>query len=335
MIESSRIRISGFDASAVKEREDVSEWESSLQRAPSRGRLRRAWLRFKRNRTAVGGLGVIAVMVFLAVFARPIEIGVLSGVTVQPFALAPFPPNEFHYSAALEPPSSTYVFGTDWSGRDIFSRVLYGGRWSLSIGVIAVGLAVLIGVPLGAVAGYFGGWTDELIMRIVDILYAFPFLVLALAIVSILGRGFWNMILALSIVGWISYARLIRGEVLSVKENDYVLAARALGATDRAIVFRHIVPNAMASVIVYATLNIGNIVLAAAALGFLGLGLEPGSAEWGTMLSRSRDTMIQGQWWVTLFPGLAIFLFVIAVNLLGDGVREAFDPQSDVQGGFR
>lgn len=335
MVNKSQIRISGFDAERVKDREEISDWQSSLEGTPSRGRLEQSWSRFKRNRTAVGGLATIAVMVLLAVFARPIEIQQLSGMTIQPFSLAPYSPEKFYYDSALEAPSAEHLFGTDWSGRDIFSRVIYGGRWSLSIGVIAVGLAVLIGVPLGAIAGYFGGWVDEAIMRVVDVLYAFPFLVLALAIVSILGRGFWNMILALSIVGWISYARLIRGEVLSVKENQYVLAAKALGATDRKIVFRHIVPNAMASVIVYATLSIGNIVLAAAALGFLGLGLEPGSAEWGTMLSRSRNTMIQGQWWVTLFPGLAIFLFVVAVNLLGDGIREAFDPQSDVKGGFR
>jgi peptide/nickel transport system permease protein len=176
------------------------------------------------------------------------------------------------------------------------------------------------------------------IMRVVDTLYAFPFIVLAIAIIAILGRGYWEMVLALVLVGWLPYARIIRGEILSVKENEYVLAAKALGARDRTVISRHIVPNAMAPVIVQATLSVGSIVLAAAALGFLGLGLPPSSAEWGTMLQVGRSSLARGNWWITFFPGLAIFLFVMAINLVGDGVRDAFDPQGegDVgQGGYR
>jgi len=333
--ERGRIRITGYDTQSVERRDDLSDWEPELQSEDAKGRLYYAWRRFKSNRAAVFGLSVILLMTLLAIFARPVEI---AGTTVQPFSIAPYSPSAHRYDVATQAPSGKYLFGTDWAGRDIFSRVLFGGRWSLSIGFIAVGLAVFVGVPLGAIAGYYGGWIDEAIMRLVDALYAFPFLVLAIAIVAIVGKGYWNMIAALVVVGWLPYARIIRGEILSVKENEYVTAAKALGARDRAVIFRHIVPNAMAPVIVQATLSIGSVVLAAAALGFLGLGLPPSSAEWGSMLSNSQQTLHRGQWWITLFPGLAIFAFVMAINLVGDGVREAFDPQSEsggTEGGFR
>ena len=319
-----RIRIVGFDADAVRERGGSLAWEPETERR-RQGRRARAWRKFRANRTALFGLAVIALMVLGAVFARPIEV---AGVTVQPIALAPFEPGATNFGAIEQSPSPTHPFGTDWAGRDIFSRVLYGGRFSLSIGFVAVGLALLVGVPLGAAAGYFGGWVDEVIMRIVDVLYAFPFLVLAIALIAVLGQGYWKLILAIVLVSWIGYARLIRGEILSVKENEYVTAAKALGARDRTIISRHVVPNAMAPVIVQATLGVGTIVLSAAALGFLGLGLEPGTSEWGSMLSAGRETLLYGQWWVTVFPGLAIFLFVLSINLVGDGIRDALDPQA-------
>ena len=317
--------MTGFDTSVFEDRDERFDWQQE-ESTVSRSRWTRSWERFKRNRTALAGLAIIAVMLFMTIFARPIAI---EGITVQPFSLAPFDPTNSNFGALNEAPSLAHPFGTDWSGKDILSRVMYGGRYSLTIGVITVGIALSVGVPLGAIAGYYGGWVDEVIMRLVDILYAFPFLVLAIALISVLGQGFWNMITALVLVVWISYARLLRGEVLSVKENEYVTAAKALGARDRSIIFRHVVPNAMAPVIVQATLGIGTVVLNAAALGFLGLGLEPGSPEWGSMLSAGRDTLIQGYWWVTVFPGLAIFLFVLSINLVGDGVRDAVDPQGD------
>jgi len=322
-----RIHVTGFDATAVEQREEFS-WTATERMAGGTGRWARAWRRFKTNRTALLGLAIIGVMVFAAVFARPIEV---VGVTVQPVSLAPFDPGASNYEALKEAPSLAHPFGTDWAGKDIFSRVMFGGRYSLSIGVIVVGLASLIGVPLGAIGGYFGGWIDEVIMRVVDVLYAFPFLVLAIALIAVLGQGFWKLILALVIIGWITYARIIRGEILSIKENEYVTAARALGARDRSIIFRHIVPNAIAPVVVQATLSIGTIVLAAAALGFLGLGLEPGSPEWGSMLARARDTLIQGEWWITVFPGLAIVMFVLSINLVGDGLRDAIDPHGEIE----
>lgn len=337
--ERGRLRVTGFASERVEER-DLFDWEpESVSREA--GRRAKAWRRFKRNRTAIVGLGIIAFMVVVAVFARELTITTVTvpvvdatvnvGVTVQPVSLAPYDPGGAAFANNL-PPSSKHPFGTDRLGRDILSRVMTGGRYSLSIGVIAVGLAVLVGVPMGAVAGYFGGWLDEAIMRLVDILYAFPFLVLAIAIIAVLGQGFWRMILALVIVGWIGYARLIRGEILSVKEQEYVTAAKALGARDRSIIFRHIVPNAIAPVIVQATLGIGTIVLTAAALGFLGLGLEASTSEWGSMLSRGRSSLISGYWWITMFPGLAIFLFVLAINLVGDGIRDALDPQDEAGG---
>ncbi|WP_251341541.1 ABC transporter permease [Haloplanus halophilus] len=317
-----RLRVRGFDGgdAAVADEADRSE------AVPSVDRRTRAWRRFRRDRTAVAGLAIITLMALLAVFARPVEVG---GVVVQPFALAPYDPAASGVAEPYLPPSLAHPFGTDWAGRDVFSRVLYGGRYSLSIGAIAVSLAVAVGVPLGALAGYVGGWVDETIMRLVDVLYAFPFLVLAIAFVAAFGQGFWKLVAALVAVGWISYARLLRGEVLSVVERDYVLAARALGVPDRRILARHVVPNAVAPVVVQATLNVGTVVLSAAALGFLGLGLPPGTAEWGSMLSAGRDTLVGGEWWVTVFPGLAIFLFVLSINLVGDGVRDALDPDAD------
>ena len=324
-----RIRVSGFDADVVKQDRDFIDWEA-VESSVSTDRWVRAWQRFRTNRTAIFGLVVIAIMALLALFARPIDV---MGITVQPFSVAPYDPGASNFNALKKPPSAEHLFGTNWSGKDIFSRVLVGGRMSLTIGVICAGLALGIGVPLGSIAGYFGGWIDEAIMRVVDVLYAFPFLVLAIALIAVFGQGFWKMIGALVLVSWISYARLIRGEILSVKENEYVMAAKALGARDRSIIFRHIVPNAIAPVMVQATLGIGTYVLSAAALGFLGLGLPPGSAEWGTMLSRGRETLIDGDWWITFFPGMAIFLFVLSINLVGDGVRDALDPQGDTTEG--
>ena len=349
--ERGRITVEGFDVDRVLERDDISSWTPSFREEAGRGRLYYAWRRFKRNRLATFGAAVIGVMVFLAVFARPIslpsELPVVAGQTVQPFSLAPADPAEQDILTGHTPPSldsfgsdepvGLHLMGTDWAGRDILSRVMFGGRWSISLGFIAVAVALLVGVPLGAVAGYYGGYVDSAIMRLVDMLYAFPFIVLAIAVIAILGRGYWELVFALVAVGWLSYARIVRGEVLSVKQNEYVTAARALGARDRSVILRHILPNAMAPVIVQATLSVGTTVLTAAALGFIGLGLSPATAEWGVMLNVEQDSIARGQWWAGVFPGLAIFLFVMAINLVGDGVRDAFDPQGDKtgSGGFR
>jgi peptide/nickel transport system permease protein len=347
--ERGRIRVEGFDASATEDREFDTGWEPTLQSEEGKGRLYYAWRRFKRNRLALAGAATICLMTLGAIFAQPIrvpeQVPVLAGQLVQPVALAPADPANQevllgHQPPTTEhlfdwPPSTLHLFGTDWAGRDILSRMMYGARWSLSIGFIAVVVALFIGVPLGAIAGYYGGYVDEVIMRVVDLLYAFPFIVLAIAVIAILGRGYWELVFALIVVGWLAYARILRGEILSVKENEYVTAAKALGATDRSVIVRHILPNAMAPVIVQATLSVGTVVLAAAALGFIGLGLSPASAEWGVMLRVEQDSMARGRWWAGFFPGLAIFVFVLAINLVGDGVRDAFDPQGDAGGRFR
>ena len=328
-----RISISGFDADRVEERESLSGWTEE-RAGETQSRWQRAWVRFKRNRSALIGLAVVAILSLLTVFARPIT---LYGVTVQPFSLAPYDPTTILYLQdpsvdIYDPPSLAHPMGIDGSGRDLFSRILYGGRYSISIGFVVVALTAGFGMVYGAVSGYYGGWVDEIMMRIVDTIYAFPGLVLALIIVAILGRGYWQLVLAFSLFGWAGYGRLVRGEVLKVKENEYVLAAKALGARDRSVIFRHIVPNAMPPLLVLASLRIGTVVIGVAALGFLGLGMPPGTAEWGTMLDQTRETLIQGPggsipWWATVYPGAAIFLFVMAMNMIGDGINDALDAQ--------
>ncbi|WP_290817739.1 ABC transporter permease [Halovivax sp.] len=339
--ERGRIRITGFDPERVREREQLSDWvEESGGETTSR--YKRAWRRFKRNRTAMLGLVVVSIMVVLSVLARPIT---LFGVPVQPISLAPYDPgaqlalDPDVMAGTYEPPSWDHPMGTDNNSRDLFSRVLYGGRYSISIGFIVVGITMTVGVVVGSIAGYYGGWIDEIIMRLLDVIFAFPGLVLALVLVAMLGGNYWTMVAAFSIFGWAGYARLIRGEILSVKEEEYVMAAKALGARDRRVIFRHVVPNAISPVIVQATLALGTVVIGVAALGFLGLGLSPGTAEWGTMLDDMQGTLIQGPggripWWATIFPGAAIFIFVMSINMIGDGINDAFDAQAgDVQTG--
>ncbi len=327
-----RIRITGFDTSRVEQRDDLSGW-TPTETAKAEGRWQRAFRRFRHNGAAMVGLGVVAAMVLIAVFARPVEI---AGVTVQPIALAPYDPFTrvtFQGSSAgiYAPPSLQHPFGTGRNGRDVLSRVMYGGRLSISIGFIVVAITATIGLAYGAIAGYYGGWVDEIMMRFVDTIYAFPGLLLALVVVAVLGRGYWQLVAAFVIPGWAGYARLIRGEVLKAKENEYVTAARALGARDRSVIFKHVVPNSIAPLIVQASLAIGTVVIGVAALGFLGLGFER-APEWGTMLNGARETVIPGpggsvEWWATIFPGGAIFLFVMAMNMVGDGVNDALDAQ--------
>ncbi|WP_255169556.1 ABC transporter permease [Natrononativus amylolyticus] len=333
--ERGRIQITGFDADRVRNREKLSDWtEESGQETQSR--WKRGWKRFKRNRSAMFGIAVVTLLSLLAFFARPVEV---FGFAIQPFSLAPYNPTTILYlqpdaacgtDCIYHPPSSDYPMGTDGSGRDLFSRLLYGGRYSISIGFVVVALTASFGMVYGGISGYYGGWVDEVMMRIIDTIYAFPGIVLALIIVAIFGGGYWQLVLAFSLFGWAGYGRLIRGEVLKVKQNEYVLAAKALGARDRSVIFKHIVPNAMPPVLVLASLNIGTVVIGVAALGFLGLGMDSGTAEWGTMLDATRETLIQGPdgaipWWATVYPGAAIFIFVMAMNMIGDGVNDALD----------
>ncbi len=230
---------------------------------------------------------------------------------------------------ALQPPGARFVLGSDQFGRDVASRVLHGARVSLTVGLISVSIAVALGAPLGLVSGYHGGRLDGLIMRVMDVLLAFPGILLALAIVSVLTPGLTNVMIAVGLSAVPTYARLVRASVLSARENLYVEAARALGGRDLGILARYILPNVVAPLIVTATLGLGTAILSAAALGFLGLGSQPPQPEWGRMLSEGRDYLREA-WWISTFPGLGIMLTVLAMNLLGDGLRDILDPRLQV-----
>jgi len=227
---------------------------------------------------------------------------------------------------ALQPPGARYLLGTDQFGRDVASRVLHGARLSLTVGLIAVGIAVVIGVPIGLVSGFYGGRLDVFAMRVMDVLLAFPGILLALAIVGVLSPGLGNVMIAVGLAAVPTYARLTRASVLSARELLYVEAARAMGGRDRFILTRYILPNVVAPLIVTSTLGLGTAILSAAALSFLGLGSPPPTPEWGRMLSEGRDYLREA-WWISTFPGLAIMLTVLAMNLLGDGLRDVLDPR--------
>jgi len=260
------------------------------------------------------GLVIIVVLLLTAIFAP---------------VLAPYPDQGKGLSnlkERLAAPSWNHPLGTDNLGRDIFSRILFGARISLQAAVFVVLIVVVIGVPLGLIAGYFGGKTDELIMRFADMILAFPSLLLAIAIVASLGPSLFNALFAISIPWWPWYTRLMRSQVISIKEMQFIESARAIGVSRWRIMFRHILPNCLSPIIVQATLDMGYIILAIASLGFLGLGTQPPAADWGVMVSEGREYFMK-QWWISTFSGAAIFLTVLAFNLLGDGIREAMDPK--------
>lgn len=291
----------------------------------------RKFQEFKQSKTNLLGLGIVLFLTFCAVFALPITVrfsveGVTISQTIQPFQLAPYDPIEQDIPNRLQAPSRDHLMGTDQLGRDMFSRILYGARISLGVSVMVVGISLLIGIVMGVVSGYVGGWTDETIMRLVDLLMAFPGLLFALVVVAVLGPGLFNLLLALAATGWTGYARIIRGEVLSVKEDEFIKAAQVMGASRYRIMFRHVIPNVISPIVVLATLNLGTVVLATAGLSFLGFGAQPPTAEWGNMIARSRDTLTTS-WWIANFPGMAIMLTVLGFNLLGDGLRDVLDPR--------
>lgn len=268
-----------------------------------------------RNRLTRLSLGVVILLVLTAL--------------VAPF-IVPYPEHietDTNPVDKLLPPSGKYFFGTDELGRDIFSRVIYGTRISLQTALIAVGLALLIGIPLGAIAGATGGMVDEVIMRITDIFLSFPPLLLAIAIAAFLGPSLENAMLAIAVSWWPWYTRLIRGQAVSIRERQFVKAAKAIGTPPARIIFGHIVPNCIAPVIVQASMDIGGVILTIASLSFLGLGAQPPTPEWGLMVSTSRNYFLNA-WWYSIFPGLAIFVTVLVFNLLGDGLREILDPKT-------
>jgi dipeptide transport system permease protein len=275
------------------------------------------WFYFSENRGAVIGLVVFVLLVLIAVFA---------GV------IAPHSPFEQYREAVLLPPawleggSWSYPLGTDPVGRDILSRLIYGSQYSLFIGVFVTTLSLTTGIAVGVLAGYYGGWLDTAIMRLMDIILAFPSLLLALVLVAILGPGLTNGMIAIALTLQPHFVRLTRAAVMSEKTRDYVTAARLAGAGPVRLMFKTILPNCMAPLIVQATLSFSNAILDAAALGFLGMGAQPPAPEWGTMLAEAREFILRA-WWVVTFPGLAILITVLAINLMGDGLRDALDPK--------
>jgi peptide/nickel transport system permease protein len=291
------------------------------------------WKRFKRNKLSVAGGIIVLILFLIAVFA--------------PF-ISPYDPYEIDRTQILEPPSSTHPFGTDDLGRDVMSRMVYGSKISLAVGFVAIGIATLIGMILGALSGYYGGWIDRVIMRFIDIMLSIPTFFLILAVIAFIDPNLWyvilprlisktlesvimdpnilNIMIVIGFTSWMSVARLVRAEFLSLKEREYVLAARALGAKNMRIIFKHIMVNSMAPVLVSAVLGIAAAILVESALSFLGLGVQPPTPSWGNILALGKDN-IEIAWWLSVFPGLAILITVLGYNLLGEGIRDSVDPR--------
>jgi peptide/nickel transport system permease protein len=278
---------------------------------PARRNVSRVWRQLRRNRAALAGLVVISVLVLAAIFA--------------PW-LAPYDPYRVTLDGRLQEPGGRHLLGTDELGRDILSRLFYGARVSLWVGIVTVFASAVIGVSGGLVAGYLGGYWDAVIMRLVDVFLAFPVILLAIAIVAVRGPGLNNVLIALALVYWTTYARVARSVVLTLREEEYTWAARTLGASPARIMVRHLLPNAVPPLVVLASLGMGNAILAEAALSFLGLGIQPPEASWGSMLNFGMQFLRDASFLSTM-PGLAIFVTVLGFNLLGDGLRDALDPR--------
>lgn len=292
---------------------DMDRYEDvgpELQSKPSSS-FRLFFKEWRRNRPAMLGSFIFVVIVLMVIFAPQVT---------------RFDPIEPDYRARYSPPSTEHWFGTDRTGRDVFTRVIYGGRISLRVGLIAVFIGVSLGTTLGLISGFYGGWVDNVIMRFMDFVLAMPGILLAITIVFALGPDLFNVMIAVGISTMPQYARVVRASVLSARELQYVEAARAAGAGDIKLMVRHILPNIVAPVLVLATLGLGSAVLSVAALSFLGLGAAPPTPEWGLLISDGRG-VLRNAWWVATFPGLFIMLTVLAVNLIGDGLRDALDPR--------
>ena len=275
------------------------------------GMLRQTWNGLKKNKMAMFGLALIILLIVMAAFAD---------------FIAPYGVDDQDLLNKCQGPCAAHLFGTDDFGRDIFSRVIYGSRYSLAIGACAAVLSAAIGMLVGSVAGFYGGKTDNLLMRLIDIMLAIPSTLLGISIVAALGNGIRNVIIAVAIGAVPAYARIVRASILSVKEQEYIEAARSIGASDLRIIMRHILPNCLAPIIVQITMSVAKAILEASALSFIGLGVQPPAAEWGAMLSDARP-YCRSYWWVMTFPGLAIMMIIFGLNLFGDGLRDALDPR--------
>ena len=292
---------------------DVADFDDGESQAPVKkiGLVRETWKSLKKNRLALVGLGLIVLITFAVVFAG---------------FIAPYGIDDQDLLARFKSPSKDHLFGTDNFGRDIFSRVLYGGRVSLAIGLFSAVFSMFVGIFLGSIAGFYAGRFDSVIMRFIDVVMAIPSMLLAISIVAALGPGMINVVIAVGIGMIPGYARIVRASIFSVKEQEYVEAARSIGANDMRIITRHILPNCLAPIIVNMTMSVARSILEAAALSFIGLGVQPPSPEWGAMLSAARP-YIRDYWHVITFPGLAIMAIIFGLNLLGDGLRDALDPR--------
>jgi peptide/nickel transport system permease protein len=297
--------------------ESLAQWLMSEAPASRRqavlGNVYRGFLAIVSNPAALAGLFIVAVLILMAIFAPLLARGIS--------------PIEQNLASRLAPPSAGHWFGTDELGRDIYARTLYGARVTLTIVMLVSVVVAPVGLAVGTLAGYLGGWIDAVLMRITDIFLAFPRLVLALAFAAALGPGIENAVIAISLTAWPPYARIARSETVTIAKSDFILAVVMQGASTWRVLFKHIVPLCLSSVIVRLTLDMAGIILTAAGLGFLGLGAQPPSAEWGAMVSAGRDVILD-QWWVATIPGIAIFIVSLGFNLLGDGLRDVFDPKS-------
>ena len=269
------------------------------------------WKRFRRNKLAVAGGIIVAFLFFVAILAP---------------LFSPYGPNDIDRKHILEPPGIQHPLGTDDLGRDVLSRMIWGSQISLSVGFVAVGISVVMGMIFGSLSGYYGGWMDRIIMRFIDIMLSVPTFFLILAVIAFIGSSIWNIMIIIGITSWMGVARLVRAEFLSLKEREYVLAARAVGASNMRIIFRHIMVNSLAPVLVSAVLGIAGAVLVESSLSFLGIGVQPPTPSWGNILTLGKDNM-ETAWWLSVFPGLAILITVLGYNLLGEGVRDALDPR--------
>jgi peptide/nickel transport system permease protein len=269
-----------------------------------------------RNPLAFWGFAIIASVLVMALLAP---------------VLAPYDPDAIDVKSILIPPSATHWMGTDGLGRDVFSRMLFGARISLLVGFVAVGIATLIGVVLGAISGYYRGWIDVVIMRMVDVMLSIPTFFLILAVIAFLTPSIWNIMIVIGLTSWMGVTRLVRAEFLSLREREFVLASATLGARDYRLIFRHLLPNSLTPVIVSSVLGVASAVLVESGLSFLGLGVQPPQASWGNILTEGKE-YIQFAWWLSFFPGMAILLTVLGYNLLGEGLRDALDPRTNGKG---
>jgi len=269
------------------------------------------WYRFSKNHLAVAGSVVVVLLFALSLLAPWIS---------------PYDPAAIDLKNILQPPSAKHWFGTDQLGRDVLSRMIWGAQISLKVGFVSTGIAIFIGTILGAVAGYYGRWVDAVIMRFVDIMLCFPTFFLILAVIAFLEPSIWNIMIIIGATGWMGITRLVRADFISLKERDFVQAARVIGASDARIIFIHVLPNCMASVLVAATLGVAGAILTESALSFLGIGVQPPTPSWGNILTAGKDN-IDIAWWLSLYPGLAILVTVLGYNMLGEGIRDSLDPR--------